>query len=442
MDVTNLSSSVTREGINELPATTGIYIFRSGDELTYIGKSVNLKARLLSHLENAKIDAKEAAIIQNSDRIDCIITDSEFKALLLESQLIQNHKPKYNARWRDDKSPLYIKITLKDEYPKIYSTRKEFDKKSLYFGPFPSVRSVYEILREIRRVFPFCTQKNITKRACFHSKIGLCSPCPNAIEQIQDSRFKIQEKRMYRRNIRNIIKVLDGKTDPVLSGLYTELKDLAKQERFEEALVIRNKIMRFENLLHRKLFSPDTVPTYNASTESTSNLIHLLQEFYPQLTELHRIECFDISNFAQKEATASMVVYTDGLVDKKAYRRFKIRDQKLQSDFEMMDEVLGRRLKRGKDLDSRWPMPNLLIVDGGKPQVRVAMKVLEKYELSVPLIGIAKNPDRLVIADEKLTTIRPSIHQLGFNLVRSLRDESHRFAKKYHVYLRNKKLLK
>lgn len=426
------TSDISRKGINSLPATTGIYLFKHGNELLYIGKSVNLKARLLSHLENAKYDSKEAAIVHNSDRIECIVTDSEFNALILESKLIQKYKPKYNARWRDDKSPLYIKITIKDNYPKISSTRKEFDKKSKYYGPFPSVRSVYELLREVRRVFPFCTQHKISKRPCFHSKIGLCNPCPNYIEQIADFRLRISEKRRYRRNIRHIMKVLDGQTEPVLTDMYKQLKEYTEKEEYEEALSLRNRIRNLEYLLHRKLFSPDTVQSYNASGESIDSLRKILLHYFPDLPHLHRIECVDISNFAMKQGTASLVVFTEGLIDKKEYRRFKIKDLSLQSDFEMMTEVLRRRFKQD------WERPTLLVVDGGKPQVRTALQVLHELDIQIPLIGIAKHPDRLVIGTQDLPMVKPSVHALGFNMIRALRDESHRFAKKYHVLLRNK----
>src|SRR5689334_17395324 len=121
----SIQIKLNKDDLNKLPSTTGIYIFRNNKDIFYIGKSINLKARVLSHIENAKIDAKEAAIIQNSDRIDCIITDSEFKALLLESKLIQHYQPPYNSIWRDNKSYLYVKITVKDEFPKIFPVRRE-----------------------------------------------------------------------------------------------------------------------------------------------------------------------------------------------------------------------------------------------------------------------------------------------------------------------------
>ena len=125
-------------GLEKLPSTSGIYIFKKNKSYLYVGKSVNIKARVKSHFENAKIDIKESLIVKNSDSIDYVITDSEIKALLLEAELIQKYHPKYNVIWRDNKSYLYVKITVKEEYPKILLVRRENDGKSKYFGPFPS----------------------------------------------------------------------------------------------------------------------------------------------------------------------------------------------------------------------------------------------------------------------------------------------------------------
>lgn len=425
----------TREEILKLPTTTGIYQYIDAQgEIIYIGKSVSLKARLISHAENAKIDAKEAGIVDNAVKISIIITDSEFNALLLESQLISRHKPKYNVRWRDDKSYLYIKATIKDDYPKFFLTRQENDGKSSYFGPFPSVRTATNVLREIRKVFPFCTQRKISKQPCFYSKIGQCNPCPNNIEKIENLEEKKELKKAYKYNIRQVIKVLEGQTDLVQKDLYKTLKLQTETLDYENAIQTRDRIQRLEGLIHGKKLEPEMIADYNKSNESTQKLKELLQRYYPDLENVTRIECFDISNTSMKQGTASMVVFTDGLIDKKEYRKFKIKDLNLASDFEMMDEVLRRRFKR-----HQWKNPSLLVVDGGKPQVRVAQKVLADLEVQVPLIGIAKNPDRLVIGDQHFQMIRPQLNHPGFNLIRAIRDESHRFAKKYHIYLRNKK---
>lgn len=417
-----------------VPTTNGIYIFRCGKMPVYIGKSVNLKARLISHIENAKKDPKEAAIIEAADSIDWIVTDSEFKALILESQLIQKHLPKYNVRWRDDKSYLYIKVTIHEDYPKFFITRREEDKKSLYFGPFPSVVVATNILREIRKVFPFCSQKKITNRKCFYAKIGMCNPCPNDIEKLEDKNEKLKERREYRKNIRSIIKILEGRIDPVVDQLYKEINQLIKEERYEEAIPFRNRLYRLESVILRRKFGSDP-EEYNVSQTRLDSLLKLLSPHFPELTTADRIECFDMSTFQFKESTASMVVFTGGLSDKKEYKRFKIKNQQAESDFEMMDEVLRRRFKND------WQKPDLLVVDGGKPQVRVAMKVLSDLNLSIPLIGIAKRPDRIILGKDSQLSVRPPANHPGFRLIQSLRDESHRFAKKYHVHLRNKKLM-
>ncbi len=224
-----------------LPSTIGVYIFKTRNgEILYIGKSVNIKARVKSHFENAKLDLKERAIVEGSDKVETIATESEFKALILESSLIQKHRPKYNKIWMDDKSYLYVRFSMGEEYPKISLVRKSDisssvvlkqmgvpvssnmdsrsiiiknnkevgnDKKSvkaaksLFFGPFSSRKTLENLLREIRKVIPFCTAKKITKTACFYSKIGLCNPCPNHINEL---RIKNLELRMGKNEFTNL----------------------------------------------------------------------------------------------------------------------------------------------------------------------------------------------------------------------------------------------
>jgi len=419
-----------KNALKEIPTTTGIYIFLKDKKPTYIGKSVNLRARLNSHFENAKVDPKESSIISSSNKIEYIVTDSEFKALLLESKYIQKYKPRYNVRWRDDKSFLYIKITVKDQYPKILITRRESDKNALYFGPFSSVKIIRNILKEIRRVFPFCTQRNISNRPCFYAKIHLCNPCPNVIEKTESETEKSKLQNLYNKNIRGVIKVLDGTPDLILKSLYSNLSKLKGAERYEEAIPIRERILRLERMIILRKFDEEVIEQYNQSERQLNALKHILNKYLP-IKSLLRIECYDMSTMMFENSTASMVVFTDGLSDKKEYKRFKIKTD-AQSDFEMFDEVLRRRFK------NKWPKPDLIVVDGGKPQVRVAQKVLKEFNTLIPLIGIAKRPDRLIIGDDSLRTIKPPRHHPGFRLIQALRDESHRFAKKYHLLLRGK----
>ncbi len=211
----------------------------------------------------------------------------------------------------------------------------------------------------------------------------------------------------------------------------------SRSNQFEEALSLRDKILFFEGIIRNKAFEDRDFFLHNKTDEDIKQLAKLLQPYFPNLAALHRIECYDISNTMLQQATASMTVLTDGAADKSQYRKFKIKSKKAFSDFEMLEEVFRRRFVR-KD----WEMPNLIVVDGGKPQVRAVEKVLRALSVAAPLIGIAKNPDRLVIPNLHLGgVIHPARNNGGFNLIRMLRDESHRFAKKYHVMLRNKKLL-
>ncbi len=422
-----------KKAIQGIESFIGVYLFTSKSKPIYIGKSINVKARLLSHLENAKLDKKESLIVEKSDSIELIRTDSEFKALVLESKLIQTHHPHYNVRWRDNKSYLYIRINGKDSYPKLRFVRKEKEKAAQYFGPFPSTKSLEVILSEVRKIFPFCMQKQLSKSPCFYSKIGLCSPCPSAIEKIQDLIIQRQQKRLYRANIKNVIRILNGETELVKKKLYQELKILVKEDKYEDALILRDKIFRIEHLINQRLFNTENFQEYDNSSTSIKDLLILLGAFIPDLKALHRIECYDVSNTSQKLSTASMVVATEGRIDKAEYRKFRLKNPRSKSDFEMLEEAVSRRFR------NKWQLPNLVVIDGGKPQIRKIQSVLKRDNPAIPIVGLAKNPDRLIIGVENLPTLRPRTNNAGFRLLQSLRDESHRFAKKYHVYLRAKK---
>ena len=417
---------ITKKQIISFPSTFGVYLFKKDNEILYVGKSNNIKARVKSHLENAKLDKKEFLIINRSNIIDTITTESEFKALILESELINKYQPKYNVIWRDNKSYLYIKVTIKESFPKIYLSRKERDAKSIYFGPFGSYKTASELLSDVRHIIPFCTQKKIDKRPCFYSKIGLCDPCPNTI-------LDIKGKRTYKKNINKVIKIFNGHVEIIIRDFYKQLRELTKNKKFEEAIIIRNKVIRLERLLH---FSLSRQETSNIESHiKTNELQDLLKPFFPELKSLLRIEAYDISNLGDSHIVASMVVATNGYIDKSQYRKFKIKNKSSLSDFDRLREVITRRFKRN------WKPPNLLVIDGGKPQVLTTAILLNKINIKIPIIGIAKNPDRLIVGTSDLMTIKPELNNSGFNLVRLLRDESHRFARKYHLFLRDKDFL-
>jgi excinuclease ABC subunit C len=431
---------IDKKQIEELPSTFGVYLFQQKNQIIYIGKSVNIKARVKSHLENAKIDRKESLIISQADKIDYFPCQNEFEALLLESRLIKKYQPKYNVIWKDDKSYLYININLNDRYPKVFLSRKPkkeitADKKNLFFGPFSSVKIAQLIIRDLRHITPFCTEKRLSKKPCFYSKIGLCHPCPNYIETVKDEDLKNQLTKEYQKNIKTFIKILKGDYLKIIKNLSKELKKLIKDEDFEKAIIIRNKILRFEKLLYQNNFELVENQQKNDFKNQLEEFFIFIKNFFPQIKKLGRIEVYDISNLGMDYQTASMVVLTDGFVDKKSYRRFRIKNQKLTSDFDRLKEVINRRFK------NNWSFPDLIIVDGGIPQLKVFEKQLNELKINCPVIGLAKNPDRLVIKkDNQYQTFNLTSEKFSL-LLKLIRDESHRFAKKYHLHLRSKNFL-
>jgi len=432
-------------------STTGVYIYLKDNTPIYIGKAVNIRARLLSHEQNATLDAKDAQIIRLADTIDIVYIESEFRALVFEAELISRLKPKYNVRWRDDKSYLYIKITIKEQLPKILLVRKEDDHKSKYFGPFDSTRNAESLLQHIRKIIPYCSQIGLHKAPCFYSKIGLCDPCPNVIQKMTGDK-QIEEIKRYKKHIKTIIRIFEGKTELVFRSLKKEIDLLASHKEYEQAIKIRQAMKQLELLIHHMVIPSVDIYSFNRSEQSIQALLVILRRFFPMLESLHRIECYDNSTLNFQDSTASMIVFSDGMVNKSEYRKFRIKAD-LDNDFDMLKEVISRRANNVK-----WPKPDLIIIDGGKPQIQAVIKVLspkclvpsddreESIDLgimdsalgTVHIIGIAKNPDRLIIGVEGYPTVKPDRHDLGFRLVQNMRDEAHRFAKKYHTHLRTK----
>ncbi len=430
---------------HDAPGTCGVYQYWQNDDLLYIGKAINLKARLSSHAQNAKLDAKEAAIVAGNI-IKYTICDSEFKALMLEAALIRTLKPPHNRAWKDDKSYLYIVIDQNDPYPRPYFARahdlkitnnQALNSKIRIFGPFPNSKIAEEVLRAIRRLVPFCMAKKVGKHACFYSRIGLCSPCPANIIKLEDGKTTTLQKRIYRNQIRHVIKILDGEIEPVIKDLMDELKAASLREDYESALTIRTKIERFERFISTHNFT-DRHFSYNNASAKLEILREALSP-YLEVGDLSRIECYDASNSALHDSVVSLTVMTDGLLNNGEYRRFKIKNPRAVSDFDRLDEAMTRRLK-----NKSWPSPNLIVIDGGVPQLRRLQRIFDKLEIPLNYIGLAKHPDRLILPGDsrkasKYITIKLASEHPGLQLLQQLRDEAHRFANAYRKILAKKR---
>lgn len=364
-------------------------------------------------------------LVSQIKKIKFIEVSSEIEAFLLEENLIKKYTPKYNIRLVDGKQYPSLKITIQDEYPKVLLVRKQVKDGSLYFGPYTSTSSLRTVLKMLRRIFPFQNVLNHPNRLCLYYHLGLC-PCP----------FVTKDKN-YRKTIIHIIDFLNGKTKKVIKELENDRDTSSKNDDFEEAGKLQRKIDAIK-LITGSVYKPleyELNPNLRMDVvkKELDELKKILNENGVGVSDLKRIECYDISNTSGLNATGSMVVFTDGEKDSSSYRRFKIKDfyDSKPNDFAMMQEVLERRLKHRE-----WITPSLIIVDGGKGQVSSANKSLKSNQLDIPLIGLAKREEIIITSDFK--EIKLPENSKSLHLVMRLRDEAHRFAITYHKKLRAK----
>lgn len=414
---------------SKLPQSPGVYQFLGQNLLpVYIGKAKNLRARVKSYfLKGVSLGPKTAAMIKNSAKIDYILVESEIEALLLEAALIKKFQPKYNTIAKDDKSHLYIKITLQNEVPLVTTARREKETRGIkIFGPFPSSSTVRSVLAILRRIFPYCTNNHggKVKRKCLYCHLGLC-PFP----------WESEEKKVeYKKTVNNIILFLQGKKKTLIGRLKKEMEQAAVKLEFETAAKIKKQIEDLEYITtgyrqpEEYLKRPDLVE--DVAREKLENLAKILAlAKIPQ-----RIECYDISNIGGFAATGSLVVFERGLAAKEWYRRFKITTKQTPDDVAMMKEVLTRRF--GND----WPQPDLIVVDGGKGQLLAVNTVLSAIGAKIPYCALAKRQEEIYLP-QKARPIKLDKSSPALQLVQSLRDEAHRFAISYHKKLRSKILL-
>ncbi len=401
-----------------------------------MGKAKNLRSRVSSYFTGGQIlEEKTRLLVEQIDKIRITVVDSELEALLLEAFYIQKYLPKYNIRLTDNKSYPYVSISLKDPFPKVLIVRSSKDRKVRYFGPYPNARELRLVLKTIRKIFPYQSVQNHPKRVCLYHHLGLC-PCPPVFSTASD-------KKEYRRNIRGVIAILEGKSKSVMQLLEKKRDIYSQTEAFEEALKLQRKIYALSLITKpfRKPLEYDLNPNLREDIRrrELEDLREALSLYLPNTPYLRRLECYDISNISGGLATGSMVVFTDGEKDSQAYRRFKIRRAGKPNDFAMIREMLSRRLKHPE-----WEFPSLFIIDGGKGQVSSALSVLEENDLDIPLVGLAKRDETIVIPQSrdggKLTFKELSLskHSGALQAVMRIRDEAHRFAITYHRNLRSK----
>jgi len=556
------------EKSEELPDLPGVYVLRdvSGGVL-YVGKAQSLRTRVRSYFQpSADLEPRKQLMVEQVRDLDFIVAESEREALALEFNLIQKHRPRFNVRYRDDKSYPYIRIDLRDEFPTLCVVRQRAVARdgARYFGPYLSTRAMWQTIRLARRIFGICQRLIVSAkrrsgctwtpdrkqraRPCLDYHLGRClGPCAGKVTAGD-----------YRKAVQQAVEFLDGRYEEALRGLQAEMARASAEMRFEAAARIRDQIGALEASADRQrvvtLDGRDTDALGYALREDTGCVAvlqvrqgrvvgqdHYLlegvsgvsaEEFLNEFTKQHyqraaaapeevvlplpiedreaiagllaerragraavlapkrgrkrelvamamenaqqhlrtvleresaekrrgeeavadlqkalslalpprRIEAFDISNVLGQQAVGSMIVFEDGQPRKDGYRRFRIRRSEAEAnDYEMMKEVLSRRLKAAVSGNVKFQhLPDLMLVDGGPGQLGAARRAMEELGLRVPAAGLAKEHEHVYLP-ERAAPIELPAHSRALHLLQRVRDEAHRFALSYHRSLRAQK---
>jgi len=467
--------------IKNLPNNPGCYKFydKTG-KIIYIGKAKNLKKRVSSYFFHKDLDLKSKVLIDKINDMSWEITDSEIEALVLESLLIKKYKPRFNVKIKDDKDFLYIRIDLKERFPYPQLIRRPpvgagfkpvpTKPAPTIFGPFTDPKLLRKGMAVLRKIFLWrdCSDSKFNyykkrKKPCLEYYIKNCSaPCVYSVESgkasaKQFNRVKFINENDYQLNIKQFIKFLEGKKKNIIKDLKKKMKKLAQEKEFEKAAIIRDKVKSLEHikLNLKSQISPLRADKTITKNSKLKNIIFVLNKelgYNLKSKKDFRIEFYDISNIAGKEAVGSMIVWQDGDFAKDQYRKFKIKTVKEISDTDMMKEVLLRRIKYLKDLKNpNYPKdPDLIILDGGKGQLGVIYNLFLGKDIDIPLIALAKKKEEVWGIKELKVKFKNKEHSFkkinieknspeGYFLQR-LRDEAHRFALSYHRKLREKKM--
>ncbi len=426
--------------INKIPELTGVYQFIDTDNtVIYIGKAKNLKRRISSYFRKTGFkDNKTAHLVKHINSIKIIILEYEFEALIYEANLIRTYKPKYNIIWKDDKHYIYIEIT-KVTFPKIILNRVQNLTSSDYYGPFPSTKIAAGILKDIRKIFPYCTQKKEGIRRCFYSHLGLCNPCPSDIKK--EKGYKYTElKKEYLSNISKIRSLLNGNIKQIKNYLKKRMLYYSAKEMYEKATEYKNKITHLEYLSrnYRKSenYSDDIYGIENSRKKETSELINILKPFFTNMVLIKKIECYDISTTSGSLVVGSIVVFENGIMNKQKYKKFRIKYKGKSNDIYSLSEMIERRL-----MHTEWALPDLFIIDGGRPQLTAIRKIFMEKNLNIPYIGLAKIEEEIVVpSDHKFIKIKLSRSSSALRFIQRIRDEAHRYVHKYHISIRQKQM--
>jgi excinuclease ABC subunit C len=423
----------------QFPAAPGVYLMKDAQgRVIYVGKAKNLRNRASHYFSpTAAQDLRIADLVKVIADIDFLAAESEVDALLLEARLIKDIQPRFNVELKDDKTFPYLQIRVREEFPRVEFTRSPRRRGVKLYGPFTSARSLRFAVQVLQRIFKFRTcsldiSSNDPRwrwfRPCLLHSISRCTaPC----------NFRVSRDE-YRKQIRALRLVLEGKKDKLLAEMERDMQEASAALLFEKAARLRDDINALKNLGLRGEVDRDVQPEV-FPIEPKKGLVGLRKML--GLSKTPRIiEGIDIAHLGGNETVASLVTFLDGLPFKPHYRRYKIKSVEGVDDFASIREVVTRRFRKKKTRTEEDVFPDILLIDGGKGQLNAALDAFRLLGIEPPcLISLAKREEEIYRPGEA-EPLRLGRHAAALRLLQYVRDEAHRFAQHYHHILRRKKL--
>ncbi|MBO5667792.1 MAG: excinuclease ABC subunit UvrC [Lentisphaeria bacterium] len=422
---------------SEIPAKPGVYMFRDRfGKVIYVGKARDLRRRLGNYFQPSRRrtgDAKLRSLINSIYEWSYTIVRNENEALLLESQLIKTYAPYYNILMRDDKRFLLLKVDLSEKFPTLTLARLKKPDNARYFGPFPHGTALKMTREFLLAHFGLRGCKSSepdleTRKHCLKRLVkDCCSPCTGKVSAEE-----------YRRRLDAALAVLDGDISPVQEAIKSKMKQAASEGKFELAARYRDAASNIDAVFGQKnrIFANPVLPDLPFPPGELG--VRSLAQRLGLQTLPRKIICFDISNILGTLAVASMVTFTDGKPDRQAYKRFRIKTVMQSDDFAMMREAVFRHFSRL--LSEKRPLPDLLMVDGGKGQLSSAVEaLLAAGTPPLPMLALAEKNEEIFIPGRSEPIVLDR-HDHALRLLQSVRDEAHRFAITYHRNLREKRI--
>ncbi len=429
------------EKVKQFPAGPGVYLMKDGQgRVIYVGKAKNLRNRAGHYFSQAAAqDRRTADLVKLIADIDCLPAESEVDALLMEARLIKDIQPSFNVDLKDDKTFPYLQIRMREDFPRVEFTRTPRRRGVKLYGPFTSARGLRQAMQVLQRIFKFrtCTLDIAGDdprwrwfRPCILHSISQCTaPC----------NFRVT-KEEYRKQIRNLRLVLEGKKAKLLAEMEEAMAAASAALQFEKAARLRDDIEALKDLGKRGDVDKDVQPEVFA-LEPKKGMVGLRKVLgLPQTPR--SIEGIDIAHLGGNETVASLVTFIDGLPFKPGYRRYRIRSVEGVDDFGSVREVVTRRFRRlaQNPGGTEQVFPDILLIDGGKGQLHAARDAFRVLGIEPPcLVSLAKREEEIYRLDAA-DPLHLSRHAAALRVLQYVRDEAHRFAQHYHHILRRKKL--